>query len=125
MNKTQKIHKTLSPITITIHTVFHTIQHEFLEKENLGKFLIRNFWRVKLWEIPACLLYSFMSQDIDKSLTTKFGNLPVIHRSFPLPKISVFCLLVLPNINVSQVLCVGTSKGKAGMIRGMRCALGK
>ena len=35
-------------------------------KENFGEFLIRNFWQVKLWQIPACLLSSYISWDIVK-----------------------------------------------------------
>ena len=33
----------------------------FLAEENFGVFLIRNFWRVKLWRIPACLLSLYIS----------------------------------------------------------------
>ena len=56
-------------------------------------FPIRNLWRVKLWQIPACLLSLFMSRDIVLIWMVKFGKPPVIcqiYQDFPLPKISVW-----------------------------------
>ena len=48
--------------------------------ENLHGFLIRNFWRVKLWQIPACLFSLYMSQDTIEIWMVKFGEPPVIHQ---------------------------------------------
>ena len=59
-------------------------------EENFGEFLIRNFWQVKLWQIPTCLLSIYMLRDIVKIWVVKLGESPVIHQlhqDFPLPKI--------------------------------------
>ena len=52
-----------------------------LAEGNFGKFLIRNFWQLKLWQILA-LLSLFMLLDIFKIWMVKFGETLVIRQGF-------------------------------------------
>ena len=73
----------------------HYVQSKCLAEENFGgKFLIRNFWRVKFGRIPACLLSLFVSRDIVRMWMVKFGKLLVLRQicqGFPLLNIFYSC----------------------------------
>ena len=55
--------------------------------------IVQMFGGGTLWQIPVCLLSIFMSWDIVKIWTVKFGKPSVIcqiHKGFPPPKITLY-----------------------------------
>ena len=47
------MHHTFLCVTCYTDRIINTVQCELLADENFGEFLIRNFWHINLWHIPA------------------------------------------------------------------------
>ena len=59
--------------SLTAHLSNNILKHwSTVAEYNFGKFLIKNFWWVKLWQIPACVLSSYMSWNNVKIWMVKF-----------------------------------------------------
>ena len=56
-------------------------------REKLWHIYYQKLSASKLWQIPVCLLYLFVSRDIVKNWMVKFDESPVIPQDFPPPNI--------------------------------------